>query len=214
MKTSEQLWKWRWGKAPYKGRQKLRWKDTVRKDLKAWNIREEWERWKGLCKTRYTAQGDAGERWKTSLFHLQPGESVSPPKMTVIGWVLALTGTDSLIRRLPASWWSSWRSAVYKSSPPRCHMWSDGTQRRPSPVRYGRLGRRPARQSLGSSSDHLGERYLTFNLYGLESHLIPLCMGYQDLQNYFWSWCCNPVTRIQDGRQNETDRNKIVEELQ
>ena len=36
---------------------KLRWKETVRRDLKAWNIREEWatdrERWKSLCKTCY-----------------------------------------------------------------------------------------------------------------------------------------------------------------
>ena len=41
-------------------------KDTVRKNLKAWNIKEEWttdrERWKGLCKTRNPAQGDGGER--------------------------------------------------------------------------------------------------------------------------------------------------------
>ncbi len=47
------------GKPP-RGRPKLRWKDTVRRDLKAWNIREEWatdrERWEGLCKTRYPAQ--------------------------------------------------------------------------------------------------------------------------------------------------------------
>ena len=53
------------GKRP-RGRKKLRWNDTVRKDLKAWNIREEWatdrERWKGLCKTRYPEQGDGGER--------------------------------------------------------------------------------------------------------------------------------------------------------
>ena len=39
-----------------RGRPKLRWKDTARRDLKGWNIREEWatdrERWKGLCKTR------------------------------------------------------------------------------------------------------------------------------------------------------------------
>ena len=48
-----------------RGIPKLRWKDTVRRDLKAWNIREEWatyrERWKGLCKTRYPAPGDGGE---------------------------------------------------------------------------------------------------------------------------------------------------------
>ena len=52
------------GKRP-RGRPKLRWKDTGWGDLKAWNIREEWatdrERGKGLCKTRYTAQGDGGE---------------------------------------------------------------------------------------------------------------------------------------------------------
>ena len=49
-----------------RGRPKLRWKDTVRRDLKAWNIRAEWaadrERWKGICKTRYSAQGDGSER--------------------------------------------------------------------------------------------------------------------------------------------------------
>ena len=50
------------GKRP-RGRPKLRWKDTVRRDLE---IKEEWatdrERWKGLCKTRYPEQGDGGER--------------------------------------------------------------------------------------------------------------------------------------------------------
>ena len=44
----------------------LRWKDTVRGDLKAWNIREEWatdrERWKCICMVRYPAHGDSGER--------------------------------------------------------------------------------------------------------------------------------------------------------
>ena len=49
-----------------RGRPKLRWKGTVRRDLKAWSIREEWatdrERWKGLCKTRHPAQGDGSER--------------------------------------------------------------------------------------------------------------------------------------------------------
>ena len=53
------------GKRP-RGRPKLRWKDTVRRDMKAWSIREEWatdrERWKSLCKTRYHAQGDGVER--------------------------------------------------------------------------------------------------------------------------------------------------------
>ena len=54
-----------------RGRRKLQWKDTVRRDLNDRNIREEWatdrERWKGLCKTRYPAQGDGGERWGTLL---------------------------------------------------------------------------------------------------------------------------------------------------
>ena len=49
-----------------RGRQKLRWKDTVRKELKAWSIREEWdtdrERWESLCKTRIPAHEDGGER--------------------------------------------------------------------------------------------------------------------------------------------------------
>ena len=53
------------GKRP-RGRPKLTWKDTVKRDLKARNIKEEWatdrERWKCLCKTRYPAQGDGGER--------------------------------------------------------------------------------------------------------------------------------------------------------
>ena len=47
------------------------------------------------------------------------------------------------------------------------------------------------------------QKYLTFNLYELESHLIPLCMGYQVLQNHSWNWCCNPGTSIQDGRRND-----------
>ena len=44
----------------------MRWNDTVRRDLKARNIKEEWatdrKRWKGLCKTSYPEQGDRGER--------------------------------------------------------------------------------------------------------------------------------------------------------
>ena len=47
------------GKRP-RGRPTLRWKDTGRRDMKAWKILEEWatnrERWKGLCKTRYPEQ--------------------------------------------------------------------------------------------------------------------------------------------------------------
>ena len=50
-----------------RGRPTLRWKYTVRKDLEAWNIREEWatdrERLKCLCKTRYPEQGDGGKSW-------------------------------------------------------------------------------------------------------------------------------------------------------
>ena len=53
-------------------------------------------------------------------------------------------------------------------------------------------------------------KYLTFNLDGLESHIIPLCMGYQVLQTHSWSWCCNPVTRIQDGRQNGRQNIELV----
>ena len=53
------------GKRP-RGRPKLRCKDTARRDLKAWSVRDKWdterERGKGLCKTRYPAQGDGGER--------------------------------------------------------------------------------------------------------------------------------------------------------
>ena len=43
------------GKRP-RGRPKLRWKNSVRRDPTAWNIKEEWatdmERWKVLCMTR------------------------------------------------------------------------------------------------------------------------------------------------------------------
>ena len=56
------------GKRPG-GRPKLRWNDTVRRDLKAWNIREELdtdrERWKGLSKTlgcRYPAPVETSRR--------------------------------------------------------------------------------------------------------------------------------------------------------
>ena len=49
-----------------RGRPKLRWKDTVRRDLKAWNIREEWatkqgEMERSLQEPHYPAQGDGGE---------------------------------------------------------------------------------------------------------------------------------------------------------
>ena len=47
------------GKRPRR-RPKLRWNDTVRRDLKAWKIKEEW-RWRSLCKTSYPEQGDGGE---------------------------------------------------------------------------------------------------------------------------------------------------------
>ena len=57
-----------------RGRPKLRWNDTVRRDLKAWKIKEEWatdrERWKGLCTTRYPEQGDSSERWEIIRFHM------------------------------------------------------------------------------------------------------------------------------------------------
>ena len=46
------------GRKRPRGRPTLRWKDTVRRDLKAWIIREEW----ATDKTRYHAQGDGGER--------------------------------------------------------------------------------------------------------------------------------------------------------
>ena len=53
------------GKRP-RGRPKSRWKVTIRRDIKAWSIREEWAtdraKWKSLCKTRYPVQGDSGER--------------------------------------------------------------------------------------------------------------------------------------------------------
>ena len=53
------------GKRP-RGRAKLRWKDTVGRDMTTWSIREEWAtdhvKWKSICKTRYPAQGDGGER--------------------------------------------------------------------------------------------------------------------------------------------------------
>ena len=49
-----------------RGRPKLRWKDPIKRDLNARNIREEWatdrERWNGLCKTCYPTQGEGGER--------------------------------------------------------------------------------------------------------------------------------------------------------
>ena len=57
-----------------RGRPKLRWKDTVRRDMKAWSIKEEWatdrEKWKSLCKTRYPAQGDGGERWEKERWEI------------------------------------------------------------------------------------------------------------------------------------------------
>ena len=53
------------GKRP-RGRSKLRWNATVRRDLKAGKIKEEFatdrERWKGLCETRYPEQEAGGER--------------------------------------------------------------------------------------------------------------------------------------------------------
>ena len=53
------------GKRP-RGSPKLRWYDTVRRDQKAWKIKEGWatdrERWKHLCTTRYPEQAYGGER--------------------------------------------------------------------------------------------------------------------------------------------------------
>ena len=65
------------GKRP-RGRPQLRWKDTVKRDMKAWSrpIKEEWatdrEKWRSMCKTRYTphretaAKGKKGKKviWK------------------------------------------------------------------------------------------------------------------------------------------------------
>ena len=58
-----------------RGRPKLRWNDTIRTDLKAWSIKEEWatdrERWKGLCKTRYPEQGDGSKRGESKLIYVK-----------------------------------------------------------------------------------------------------------------------------------------------
>ena len=53
------------GKRP-RGRPRLRWNDTIRRGTKAWKIGLEWtdrERWTGLCKTRYPAQGGSDKEW-------------------------------------------------------------------------------------------------------------------------------------------------------
>ena len=47
------------GKRP-RGRPKLRWKDTVRRDLQAWNIREEW-----ATHRETTAKSENGENCMT-----------------------------------------------------------------------------------------------------------------------------------------------------
>ena len=67
-----------------RGRPKLRWKDTVRRDLKAWHIREEWATLtgKGLCRTRYPAQGDSGERCERESI-----KNIMYTCMGVDGWV-------------------------------------------------------------------------------------------------------------------------------
>ena len=50
------------GKRP-RGRPVLRWKDTVRRDLKARKIGKEWATdWSGLYKTRHVSEGGGGER--------------------------------------------------------------------------------------------------------------------------------------------------------
>ena len=49
-----------------KGRLRLRLKDIVRRDIKAWKMKEEWaadrEKGKDLCKTCYTTLGNSSER--------------------------------------------------------------------------------------------------------------------------------------------------------
>ena len=51
-----------------------------RRDLKAWNIREEWAtdrgRRKGLCKTRFVAQREGGKRRKNIVFLPAPAATV------------------------------------------------------------------------------------------------------------------------------------------
>ena len=68
------------GKRP-RGRPKLRWKDTVRRDMKAWGIRKEWatdrERWTSLCNTRYphretAAKGEKREKHTYWLVIAEP----------------------------------------------------------------------------------------------------------------------------------------------
>ena len=58
------------GEVPYKTY--VAWKDTARRDLKAWNIREEWatdrERWKGLCKTRHPTRETAAKGEKERIW--------------------------------------------------------------------------------------------------------------------------------------------------
>ena len=59
------------GKRP-RGRPKLRWKDTIRRDMTAWSIKEEWAtdrtKWKSLCARPATphretaAKGEKGEK--------------------------------------------------------------------------------------------------------------------------------------------------------
>ena len=52
-------------------RPRLRWKDAVRRDMKAWKIKEEWEthreKWKGLWKPCYPAQADNSTRWEGAV---------------------------------------------------------------------------------------------------------------------------------------------------
>ena len=46
-------------------KKRLRYKDTVRMDMKAWRMRKEWatdkSKWKGVCRTCYSMQGDGSE---------------------------------------------------------------------------------------------------------------------------------------------------------
>ena len=57
-----------------RGRPNLRWKDTVREDLKLGKIHREWARdmktWKTLCETHICIQGEGGGRWEIHIKHI------------------------------------------------------------------------------------------------------------------------------------------------
>ena len=60
------------GKRP-RGRPKLRWYDTVRRDMNAWSIGEEWttdrERWKSLCRPATAHRETAAKGEKCTCVH-------------------------------------------------------------------------------------------------------------------------------------------------